>query len=232
MNAAAMRSRLTHAMATLLVVAALAMLGVSVISALLFVTGLDFFGGAAGDASRFVGRLAPIAYFAGGALIAGGAIALLNAIVAPKPHWLVSIFAAAVVGGLAAAWVPAVGHALINVAMPIFAMVREVGKMPQRKDERRLAAAARDEERWRAGVFAVTQDKVQEASGGTYKTTVVTPVELNGVPVRYVVSVAGDKTVYAIVDVSRSGKSVEFKLACLRQRDPGPLEPLENPCQP
>ena len=232
MNGAAIRLRVKHATATLFAVAALAISGVFVIYAFLLATRVGFFGSAGREARQFLGHLLPLVQFAGGALVAGGAIALVNAIVAPRPRWSAWIAAAALAGGLSAALVPRLGQSLANVAMPLFAMAREVGKLPQREKERRLAAAARDEERWRAGVFAVTQDEVAEATGGTYRTTVASAVDLNGIPVRYVVAVTGDKTVYAILDVRRSGARVEFALACLRPLDPGPHNPLEDPCKP
>jgi len=49
------------------------------------------------------------------------------------------------------------------------------------------------------------------------------------VPSRYIASVGGDRSVYAVIDVSRSG-DVAFSLACLTHRSLGQRDPFKDIC--
>lgn len=50
------------------------------------------------------------------------------------------------------------------------------------------------------------------------------------VPSRYIASVGGDRSVYAVIDVSRSGE-VAFSLACLTHRSLGQRDPFKDICK-
>lgn len=50
-------------------------------------------------------------------------------------------------------------------------------------------------------------------------------------PSRYIVSVGGDKSAYAVVDASRSSGNVQFTLACLTHLSLGMRDPFKDECK-
>lgn len=67
---------------------------------------------------------------------------------------------------------------------------------------------------------------VRDVSSGSY-----TVPHDHLLPSRYEVVVKGDKTVFAIVDVSRDASKAEFKLACLVRTPIGHRDPFKDPCK-
>lgn len=110
--------RLVHAAATLAVLVVLAFATLFFAYAFLLLTGVAFHASTGRAHAQFVQPFIPIAYFAVGALVAGGMLALVNALVSPRPFWFKSIAAGALFGGLYLAIHPTHGPRLVGLAAP------------------------------------------------------------------------------------------------------------------
>ena len=177
------------------------------------------FAGSTGAAHhRFVAHFFPIAHFAEGAFIAGGAVALLNAIVAPRPFWLRSMLGAAAFGGLFLVVSPSVGDRIAELAVPVMTALVKFGQEGQEKEK--AAAVA----------FVKEQKAVADVVGDTFRADVVSVKLVKNTPIEYDVSVVGQKTAYAIVRVSRSSGRTHFVLACVTPLYMGQRDPFKDAC--
>ena len=82
------------------------------------------FSGSTGNAHQsFFNSLAPYIGFAVGAIVAGGGVALVNAVSVPEGVWSKSIAVSALLGGLVSALNPLVAKALVAILLPVLALV-------------------------------------------------------------------------------------------------------------
>jgi hypothetical protein len=188
--------------------------------AFLVLTGV-LFHGSTGDAHwAFVKPFVPIGYFGLGALAAGGAVALVNAIARPRPAWFKTIAAIAVLGGLIVALNPALGLRLVDLGAPVFvAVMRQIDGSARMKEEQALAMA-----------LVQRDPAVAKAVGEKFRTSVSQTTVVDGKPVRYEIYVQGERIAFAIVSVDRSFRGAALSLACVTFVSPG-ARPQGDPCK-
>lgn len=73
--------------------------------------------------------------------------------------------------------------------------------------------------------------KISQEAGGKTDISLVSTKMLDGVPVMYEISVRGEKTIYAIVEVSRTTKPATFILSCTTEISSGYREAYKHPCE-
>lgn len=200
-------SRLVHTVIAVAALIALPLVAMCLYYALLLVVMMIFFiFNITGDSANRVmnGFVVPLFYFVGGMIAAGGAVALLNAIVAPRPYWLRSIAAGAVVGGIVAVVHPAIGPWMMETATPVFAFIKDPYDTGYEREELRAAAFAKSQ---KAVVDTFGRKGLKASRGGVSMT--------DNVPRRYRVALSGAREGYAIVEVKRQSGSAEFTLVCV-----------------
>jgi hypothetical protein len=168
---------------------------------------------------RFISHFLPIAHFAAGAFLAAGAVALLNAMVAPRPFWLRSMLGAAALGGVFLLVRPSVGDRVTRLAVPVMTAIHDLGKEGQEKEKASAVA------------FVKSQKAVADAVGQDFRASVASIKLVKDAPVEYDISVVGRKTAYAIVRVSRSSGRVDFALACMTPLHGGQRDPFKGACE-
>lgn len=76
------------------------------------------------------------------------------------------------------------------------------------------------------------KDVIREAGGVGEVSPAISRIQSQAtLPDRYEVSVSGNKTIYAIVDVSRSAGDAKFTLACISHLSHGHREAFKDPCK-
>ena len=202
--AKAVLQRLKYTAFTLAALAVVACAEFFLAFAFLLLTGLAFLGSTGRAHNEFMKPFIPFAYFAMGAVAAGGIVALVNAAVLPRPFWFRSIAAIAVLGGLVAAINPQAGPWLVGLTTPVVTKIKDLWASGQRKEEALVLE------------FVKRQRAVGEAVGETFRASISTTSLRDGTAFRYEIHVSSvERTVYAIVDVSRSWGRTEFSLACV-----------------
>lgn len=196
--------RLKWTALTLVTLTGIAIAGLVVNFTFYLVTGLFFLGSTGREADNFIVFFVPFGYFAEGAFVFGGIVALLSAMLIPKKYWKKFIAASAVAGGLAAAAIPTLGHRLTVLTQSALTALPNPFHSPSFAKEEALAAA-----------FAKNQQAVILAVGKNVKTGRVLTTTSHGTPVQFDVEVSGDRAAYAIVNVSRSWGRVDFTLLCV-----------------
>jgi hypothetical protein len=146
--------------------------------------------------------------FGVGAIFGAGTVALANAIVRPRPFWLIPILAGAVLGGALFLAKPAIPERIDAGVAPLVraAYERGRGREPSEKD----AVLA----------FVRAQKATTDAVGSDYKAYITSELSMQGSPVRYMISLVGPVTAHAIVVVDqRPSSGAVFRLACVLPPD-------------
>jgi hypothetical protein len=72
---------------------------------------------------HFLDRLAPMAYFAAGAYVAGGLIAIVNALATPQGIWVKSVVVGSIGGGLVTLLNPPLARLLLAMSNPVLSLL-------------------------------------------------------------------------------------------------------------
>lgn len=79
--------------------------------------------------------------------------------------------------------------------------------------------------------FVKNNAKISQEAGGKTDISLVSTNMTDGVPVMYEISIRGEKTIYAIVEVSRTTKPATFILSCTTEISSGYREAYKDPCE-
>lgn len=154
-----------------------------------------------------------------GAVFGAGAVALLNAIVRPRPFWIMPMLTGAVLGGVLFFAVPSIPQRIDTTVGP---MVRDAWERTKTGEEGVQARAMK---------FARTQKQVIDLVGENAQTSVMSVQPQKGTPVMYDIQVYGSRTAYAIVNVARSADQVSFTLACVTELHVSQRDRSKHPCE-
>jgi hypothetical protein len=79
--------------------------------------------------------------------------------------------------------------------------------------------------------FVKNNAKISLEAGGKTEVSLVSTTMLGRVPTMYEISVHGEKTIFAIVEVSRTAKPATFILSCTTEISSGYREAYKHPCE-
>jgi hypothetical protein len=174
--------------------------GMSVVAILLIFMFSGGQGGSGDPVTRFLGGAF---HFVGGAIAGAGVVALLNAMVEPRPFWMKTIAGAAMAGGIFAAMYPAAGPAMDTVAKSVIGSINDPGGRRQNEEMRAIA-------------YAQDHEKVVAILGRNLKGGISSTRLQNDVALMYQVSLQGEKYGYAVLSVSHAAGKAEFSLVCVQ----------------
>ena len=169
---------------------------------------IAFSGSTGADHARFFDGLAPAGTALALAVAFAWSVCLVNAIVTAQGWWFKTIALAAVLGGAVAAANPASVRPFLGAGLTLMSGLLSRGTQGRQREE------ASDEAQ--ALAYVAANPAVLAAAGGTPSLSLaLRTMTRDGVTTRYDVSVAGERTVYAIVSVERAGGKQKLSLACV-----------------